>query len=585
MFAVKRQILVLALGLFGGCLMVPGQTRHYLDVWAGGGYDALLHGMDYTKVPGGGGFNAGLGYELNINRFLFQTGAEFQYWGSKTRLVDYSEDYVFRYDDGFSQSDLLYHYNFLDYAEKQRAGYVNIPLLFGMKFDRYYAMIGSKIGLNLFGNYRSETQVHATVTDPTAIEDITRKYDPFPVNREGALALGLNVTASAEVGVVLDEWLPRNMTRLNNRRRSPVSYRAGLFVDYGLPNLNTAATTSALATPRTENGVVSDPLSLDYAHLEMSRLADGHRFSNLYAGVKLTVQFQMNRERRTPSRMTSEPMWFYAHVTDAQTQENVSAEVTARYGSRQAFKKTTDADGMVSHELRRGRYVLSVQADGYKNYRKSVPHYREDTLEIALTRLPKYAVRVLDSVSGSFIPNAGVTLYRTTDDKEMQKGVTDPAGVLSCDALTAGGYRAFVEAEGYLYREQLLTFANTDTIDIMLHPIEKDMKVVLHNLFFELNKADIKPESEPVLNELYQFLVANPDVKIHIVGHTDNTGTRRYNMELSEARAEAVYKAIVERGISADRITFEGKGPDEPVATNDTEEGRAMNRRVEFVIK
>ena len=77
----------------------------------------------------------------------------------------------------------------------------------------------------------------------------------------------------------------------------------------------------------------------------------------------------------------------------------------------------------------------------------------------------------------------------------------------------------------------------------------------------------------------------NPEVHILITGHTDNTGSLDYNMKLSAERAGAVYTALVERGIAPSRITYEGRGPNEPVATNDTEEGRAANRRVEFTIQ
>ena len=579
--------ILLYVGLFLGGIPVAAQSRHYIDVWAGGGYDALLHGMEHTRVPGGGGFNAGVGYELNANMFLLQTGAEFQYFGSKTRLEGYSEDYTLRYDDGRAQTDMLYQYNFLEYTERHRAGYVNIPLLLGVKFDRYYALVGTRVGLNLLGSFASDAQIHLSPYDPAAIEDFGRKYPPFDVAREGGLDLGLNVTASAEFGVTLDEWLPRNMTRLNNQRRTPVSYRAGVFVDYGLTNLNKAGTASRLVQPQTdESGLVADPLVLDYAHLPASTLAEGHPLHNLYAGVKLTVQFDLTKKRRKPSRPAAEPMPFYAHVTDAATQADLAGvDVTARLGSRTVFKQATDAAGMVMQpELRRGRYTLSVQQEGYQNFRKTVPHYRADTVEIALQPVPDFLVRVYDAKSGTNLA-ADVELTRPSDNSSVFKGMTDAAsGLLECD-VRAGRYQIYVDAKGYIYQQSIVELAASDTLEFALQPIEKDVKVVLHNLFFALNSAEILPESTPALEDLHLFLQQNETVKIHIVGHTDNTGTMEYNMQLSEARAKAVYDAIVARGIAADRLTYEGRGPNEPVATNDTEEGRAANRRVEFVIK
>jgi OOP family OmpA-OmpF porin len=80
------------------------------------------------------------------------------------------------------------------------------------------------------------------------------------------------------------------------------------------------------------------------------------------------------------------------------------------------------------------------------------------------------------------------------------------------------------------------------------------------------------------------LLAENPEIRIRITGHTDNVGSDRANQKLSEGRANSVRDDLIKRGISADRIEAEGKGESQPITTNDTEEGRAQNRRVEFVI-
>jgi len=108
--------------------------------------------------------------------------------------------------------------------------------------------------------------------------------------------------------------------------------------------------------------------------------------------------------------------------------------------------------------------------------------------------------------------------------------------------------------------------------------------IAIYGIYFDFDKADIKPESEPTLKEIARFLKENPEIKIYIVGHTDNIGKFEYNMELSKRRAEAVVKELVEKyGISKERLKAFGVGPLSPVATNETEEGRAKNRRVEIV--
>jgi hypothetical protein len=107
--------------------------------------------------------------------------------------------------------------------------------------------------------------------------------------------------------------------------------------------------------------------------------------------------------------------------------------------------------------------------------------------------------------------------------------------------------------------------------------------VEVPGIFFDFGKADIKPESEAALNEVVKLLRANPAWKVWVVGHTDNLGTVESNLALSGARSAAVVKALTQKGIAASRLAAHGAGPFAPVAANDTDDGRARNRRVELV--
>ncbi len=120
--------------------------------------------------------------------------------------------------------------------------------------------------------------------------------------------------------------------------------------------------------------------------------------------------------------------------------------------------------------------------------------------------------------------------------------------------------------------------------DIQLKKIAVGTKIVLNNIFFDFNKATIRPESTPELERLYNFLIEVPTLKIEISGHTDNVGSATYNQKLSEDRAKSVVDHLINKGISLDRLTFAGYGFTQPVATNETEEGRQLNRRTEFKI-
>ncbi len=108
--------------------------------------------------------------------------------------------------------------------------------------------------------------------------------------------------------------------------------------------------------------------------------------------------------------------------------------------------------------------------------------------------------------------------------------------------------------------------------------------VAVYGIFFDSGKSEVKPESKPALEEIARLLKQDPALKLRVVGHTDATGGFESNLRLSQARAEAVVAALAaQHGIAASRLKGHGVGPLAPVATNDTEEGKAKNRRVELV--
>lgn len=119
---------------------------------------------------------------------------------------------------------------------------------------------------------------------------------------------------------------------------------------------------------------------------------------------------------------------------------------------------------------------------------------------------------------------------------------------------------------------------------VELIPIEKDQQVKLENVFFEFDSYKLQKRSYPELDKVVEFLEANPGVMARLEGHTDNQGNDSYNKTLSENRAKTVYQYLVDQGIDARRLGYRGYGADQPIASNETEKGRAQNRRTEMII-
>jgi OOP family OmpA-OmpF porin len=109
--------------------------------------------------------------------------------------------------------------------------------------------------------------------------------------------------------------------------------------------------------------------------------------------------------------------------------------------------------------------------------------------------------------------------------------------------------------------------------------------ITLQGVTFEVNTADLRPESRGVLDDMAERLKANPTVKVEVAGHTDNTGEAAYNLDLSQRRAEAVRDYLVGRGVPAGQLSARGYGETSPVANNSTRAGRERNRRVELIVQ
>lgn len=150
-------------------------------------------------------------------------------------------------------------------------------------------------------------------------------------------------------------------------------------------------------------------------------------------------------------------------------------------------------------------------------------------------------------------------------------------------------YALNIDKAGYLFYSDNVTLGNQSFEEafvkqVKLEPIKKGSKLVLNNIFFEYDSYKLLNKSETELKTLLNFLEANPNVKVRIDGHTDNQGNDDYNSKLSLNRANAVQKYLEEHGVNSNRISTKGFGASVPIATNETEEGRKLNRRTEVTV-
>ncbi|MCB9263268.1 MAG: PD40 domain-containing protein [Flavobacteriales bacterium] len=186
---------------------------------------------------------------------------------------------------------------------------------------------------------------------------------------------------------------------------------------------------------------------------------------------------------------------------------------------------------------------------------------------------------------------ANVELYNLKTGEKVTETFSDAKTGSFFVNLPANSYYAFeARAEGYLFHSENFSLANESSLDkpfeleIGLKPIKNDQTIVMKNVLFDTDKSDLKSESFVELDILVDFLAKNPNIKVEIGGHTDNTGSESHNKTLSENRAKSVYNYLISKGISSNRLSFKGYGSAVPITGNETPEGRATNRRTEMKI-
>jgi len=197
---------------------------------------------------------------------------------------------------------------------------------------------------------------------------------------------------------------------------------------------------------------------------------------------------------------------------------------------------------------------------------------------------------VTDSKTAEPIILAKIEVIDLEASQVVATGLADTAGAYQVKIPKKKDYGVEVTAKDYLFFVEITYLSQKQVVDskvqanFQLDKIDVGAKMVLNNIFFETNKATIKPESTTELERLANLLIENPTIRLEISGHTDNVGSYRANQKLSESRAKSVVEYIVSKGVGSSRLEYKGYSFNQPIADNNTAEGRRQNRRVEFKV-
>lgn len=240
---------------------------------------------------------------------------------------------------------------------------------------------------------------------------------------------------------------------------------------------------------------------------------------------------------------------------------------------------------------------LIVASDGKTAYYASDRNDTKGTLDIYTFELredvrPAKTLwvkgKVFDKKTLNGLPSS-VELTDVVSKQQISKLQTDEEGNYLVTLPVGKDYAFNVNRKGYLFYSENFSLAKNAPdsvyqIDIPLQPIEANASIILKNVFFDTKQTQLKPESITELENLVLLMKENPNLKIQIGGHTDNVGKPEDNIKLSLGRAVSVVNYLLGKGIKNDRLTFKGFGETKPIADNNTEQGKALNRRTELIV-
>jgi len=468
-----------------------------------------------------GGPGAGLDLTYNLEYGHFRFETGFDF-----RFLNSTSAYGFsavREDKTYPGTH--YYYLFDNLKETRNLFQVGVPVMFGAQFGRYYFLLGAKVHYSVMGLYSHSGKYDIVVQDPSMLEPYGRGIHSLNGKTDKPIKFGQpDVNLAAEIGIDLDEWMQAQPRTDKEAKKKQQQVKAGERLPFGREHvhyrLGLFAEYGVLNTNKT---AAAKPLEFEGQEL----VQKSNTLLAMNGNTKLNNLFvgakftiQFEVPGKKARPVPPPPAYAIYSVVDAETREPIKV----------AFIET--------HATESGKVALREKQIGPKGIRQK---HALGKFTVATT-----AEGYLPDTSHFMIEKVGSTEYVTI---ALKPRPVPP--VLK--------------------------------IDTVVPPKTGDIFIV-RNLHFATNKTRILASSEEALHDLYSYLARNPNVRIKIIGHTDSVGRDAANQKLSDGRANEVRKDLIERGIAPERIEAEGRGESQPIDTNDTEEGRQNNRRVEIEI-
>ena len=518
---------------------------HRLGFWGQVGYSNLFtSGILFNDATGtanpigfqnkdkgyvGGGL--GLGYQLRYKQFLMTVGAEFNTYNSVMAITN-RPDGTFSLAYGMAPyaNTMTYHYDFAKLNDQIIGGFVQVPLLFGMELKDIplFWQAGVKAGIGILGLSTVSGVMTTSIEDKELIAGLNDMYKHALVTDKEVerpasnVNFGLNLAASAEIGVNFDRWI-KSASRL----------RVSLFADYGVLNALSYKEIQGAQDIPTQMTVAANPIEFPTNSALMTTSAKDAKVNPFLVGAKLAVWFDLPRHKKATQEYPKAPtprMGVYMYdENSALALGGVAVEIT-NVETGKVLQKNTNRQGLLQGRFAPGTYQISATKNGYypsDTILKTVEVFDFDTLRLPLERIPAPIIYTLCmniyDVETQEPIEAAVRLTSANDTVVLYAAQSADDGFIETP-LTEGDYIAHMTATGYMPKDDTLHFVR-DTFDLYMQHIKEGIKVKIENLFFATNKTVILPQSEQSMSDLANFLLENPSVKIHIVGHTDAVGS------------------------------------------------------------